>query len=95
MAEFLGPKQRLDQRPTDGGWWLSDKIWPVTASGRRLTDTGGPVTAGLGLSLALVCVSEQNGKTQLSALKNILRAKKTHNKDTNITKANKHNKNKK
>jgi hypothetical protein len=45
-TEFLGPKKRLIQQATDGGWWLNDKLWPVTASGRRLTDTGWPVTAG-------------------------------------------------
>ena len=43
--EFLGPKTRLNQRPTNGGRWLIDNIWLATTSGWPFTDTGWPVTA--------------------------------------------------
>ena len=44
--EVLRPKTRLNRRPTNGGWGLIDRMRQVTASERRLTDNGWPVTGG-------------------------------------------------
>ena len=32
-SESLGPKKRLNRRPTNGGWWFRVKLWPAVAAG--------------------------------------------------------------